>query len=127
MDMEDLTKDKKMYEYKAKIIRVYDGDTMTFLIDLGFNLTITGRLRLYGVNTPEIRRSKKTTQKQKKKGLAIRDYVRKMILNKDVNIQVLKKGKYGRYVSKVSFSYLGKSVDLSDHLVDRGMAVKVKY
>lgn len=116
---------KIMYNYKAIIIKVYDGDTFTIQIDLGFSITITERLRLYGVNTPEIRLSKKTTPSEKKRGLEIRDYVRELILGNTVNITVHKKGKYGRYVAQVFYG--PKNMDLSKHLLKKGMAIEVNY
>lgn len=42
-----------MYEYKARITRVIDGDTVQATISLGFHLTSTHRLRLLGIDTPE--------------------------------------------------------------------------
>ena len=42
-----------MYEYKAKVKRVVDGDTVDFIVDLGFNIHTTIRTRLIGVDTPE--------------------------------------------------------------------------
>ncbi len=106
-----------MYQYKAEIISVYDGDTFTFKVDLGFSITITEKLRLYGVNTPEVR------GKEKVEGKKVRDYVRELILGKTVKIKVYKKGKYGRYIAKVIFN----NYDLSEHLVSLGMAKFVNY
>ena len=42
-----------MYEYEAEVDRVIDGDTIDFMVDLGFNVHIKIRTRLLGVNTPE--------------------------------------------------------------------------
>lgn len=42
-----------MYEYKAKVDRVIDGDTVDFIVDLGFHVNIKIRCRLERVNTPE--------------------------------------------------------------------------
>jgi micrococcal nuclease len=45
-----------MYEYKAVISRVVDGDTVDVDIDLGFNVWLKKqRIRLYGIDTPESR------------------------------------------------------------------------
>ena len=45
-----------MYEYRCKIRRVVDGDTVDVDIDLGFGMWIHNELiRLYGVDTPESR------------------------------------------------------------------------
>lgn len=43
-----------MYTYKCKIIKVIDGDTVDIEIDLGFNIRLKERIRLHGVDTPEI-------------------------------------------------------------------------
>ena len=44
-----------MYEYRARITRVIDGDTVEAEIDLGFHVTFTATLRLTGINAPETR------------------------------------------------------------------------
>ena len=45
-----------MYEYKCRVIKVVDGDTIDVDIDLGFNITLSNqRIRLQGVDTPESR------------------------------------------------------------------------
>jgi len=101
-----------MYEYKAKIIDVYDGDTFTFEVDLGFSIKVTEKIRLAGINTPEVR------GKEKIKGYEVRDYVSSLILNKDVTIKVYKKGKFGRYVAEV---ILEDGTDLTKLLLDKQM------
>lgn len=42
-----------MYEYKAVITNVVDGDTFDMDIDLGFNIHIHERVRLLDIDTPE--------------------------------------------------------------------------
>ena len=44
-----------MYEYTARVLKVVDGDTLDLSIDLGFNIWITQRCRLQGIDTPETR------------------------------------------------------------------------
>ena len=45
-----------MYEYRALITKVYDGDTLTAEVDLGFKMWAKKiKLRLVDINTPEIR------------------------------------------------------------------------
>ena len=44
------------YIYKAMCVGVYDGDTVTLDIDLGFNHSMNNqKIRLFGINTPEVR------------------------------------------------------------------------
>mgnify|MGYP003630811702 FL=1 len=42
-----------MYEYKATVDRVVDGDTVDFIVDLGFSVQMKIRGRFAGVDTPE--------------------------------------------------------------------------
>ena len=55
-----------MFEYKLKVTRVVDGDTVDGLIDLGFNTFVKKRIRLYGINAPETRTR---DAEEKKKGI----------------------------------------------------------
>jgi micrococcal nuclease len=49
-----------MYEYRVKkVLAVIDGDTIDVDIDLGFDISITKRVRLAGIDTPESRTSDK--------------------------------------------------------------------
>jgi len=108
----------KPYAYDAEITRVIDGDTFDFKIDLGFSINVKERLRLYGVNTPEIK------GEEKSEGDRVKAYVTKLILGKTFKILVYKKGKYGRYVADLMLS---KKERLSMHLYKNGMAKRVIY
>jgi len=111
-----------VYEYEALITRVIDGDTMDFEIDLGFGIKYNSRLRLYGVDTPEVRGDERS------KGLAVKEAVRILIENKKVILKTHKwKGKYGRYVAKIIVAKGMLNMDLSEYLVSMGMAKRVNY
>lgn len=43
-----------MWEYRARVVRVHDGDTCTVLLDLGLRVTTTVSVRLAGVYAPEL-------------------------------------------------------------------------
>lgn len=106
-----------MYTYKAKIIDVYDGDTVTAVVDLGFLHFQEMKLRLYGIDTPELRGAEKV------EGKKVRDIVRSMILDKDVTIRSYKdkQGKYGRYLANI---VLEDGLELNQWLVDNGHATE---
>ena len=45
-----------MYEYRASLVKIVDGDTIDVNLDLGFDVVLKKqRVRLYGINTPESR------------------------------------------------------------------------
>jgi micrococcal nuclease len=89
-----------MYEYKCKILKVIDGDTVDVDIDLGFGVTLTDeRVRLMGIDTPESRTRDKV---EKKFGLAAKARLKELLgkgcilktqINKDGEDM---KGKFGR-------------------------------
>lgn len=90
-----------MYEYKAHVTNVYDGDTVTCDIRLGFGILLTDkRLRLHGVDTPEIRNK---NLEEKKRAYEARDFVRAKIAEIDniIFIKTLKSGKFGRYITDI--------------------------
>lgn len=90
-----------MYEYKANVTSVYDGDTITVTVDLGFDHFIRNmKLRLYGINTPELRGGTDETRKAAREA---RDYLRQLILGQQVIVRTIKdeKGKYGRYLAVI--------------------------
>jgi len=112
--------EENLYYYKAKIVSVYDGDTVTADIDLGFKTWVKGeKLRLYGINAPELR------GEEREEGLKSRDYLRGLILGKEVLIKTRKdkRGKYGRYLAEIILD----GVNINDKLVEDGYAVYKEY
>jgi len=84
-----------MYKYKAKLIRVIDGDTIDALIDLGFDTWVKKRIRLYGINTPETRTR---DLEEKKAGNAAKDRLSELMEHCDYKFILISHGvgKYGR-------------------------------
>lgn len=83
------------YNYFAYVTSVYDGDTITVDIDLGFGILFKNqKIRLYGIDTPEIRGEERT------EGLKSKEYLQNLILNKNIILETIKdkKCKYGRYL-----------------------------
>ena len=84
-----------MYTYEALVTSVYDGDTITVDIELGFGIVARKqKIRLADINTPEVR------GEEREAGLISRDVLREKILHKNIIISTFKdkKGKYGRYI-----------------------------
>lgn len=108
-----------MYEYRAFVRKVYDGDTVTVDIDLGFDVVLQKqKIRLLRINAPEVR------GEQRQEGLKSRDALRERVGNKWVKIKTQqdKKGKYGRWLGEI---WLGDEC-VNDWLLTEGLAVEYK-
>lgn len=109
-----------MYHYSALVQSVWDGDSITVEIDLGFHLKSGNlKIRLYGIDCPEIRGDTRAA------GLEARDFLRDLIDGKVIEIKTYKdkKGKYGRYLADI---YIG-NIHVNAALVDAGHAVYKEY
>jgi micrococcal nuclease len=117
--------DNKLYFYKAKIVSVYDGDTCRADIDLGLKIWVHNeKLRLSRIDAPELRGA------QRSAGLASRDFLRQMILEKEVFIQTFKdkEGKYGRYLVEIWLkNKQGTWDNINDLIVQNGHAQYKDY
>ena len=113
-----------MYEYKAKITRIVDGDTCDCLIDLGFSIHISERIRVMGIDTPE---SRTRNLAEKKLGLAAKARF-KELCKEAKNLCVVKttkdgKGKFGRILADIILETqsLGK-ISIVETLIAEGHA-----
>ena len=113
-----------MYEYRCKVKRVIDGDTVDIDIDLGFGVWLKGeRVRLYGIDTPESRTSDKV---EKIYGLEAKKYVQKFLDDKWIMLKTKEydaKGKFGRILGELwrTTSYADKS--LNEYMIEKHHAV----
>jgi micrococcal nuclease len=108
-----------MYEYKALVTKVYDGDTITVDFDLGFGIMLKKQtIRLFGIDTPEVRGTEKAD------GIISRDALRQRILGKQVIIKTSKdkKGKYGRWLGEVFV----EDENINQWLISEGYAKEYK-
>ena len=116
-----------MYQYKATVERIVDGDTMDVIVDLGFKITTNQRIRLAKINTPETYNVKKGSEEYIK-GMAAKEYVIQRIQtnNNEIILETDKLvGKYGRYIGTIILT--DSDVTLNDELVQKGLAEYVTY
>jgi len=87
-------------EYPAKIIRVVDGDTVDAEIDLGFDITLRKRVRLYGIDTPESRTSDPV---EKRFGLLATHELNTRLQDTDyyVSLKTFGEDKFGRVLGEL--------------------------
>jgi micrococcal nuclease len=88
-----------MYEYKATIVKVVDGDSIYVDIDLGFDVWLRNQsIRLYGIDTPECRQKDKA---RKAHGLLAKEYVQKaLVVGRTYALRTKEKGKFGRFLGE---------------------------
>ena len=99
-----------MYTYRGEVKAVIDADTIDVLIDLGFGVHTMQRLRLYGIDAPEMKTEA---------GKIAKEYVKSVLLgvNGDnfeyIYVRTIKdkKDKYGR---KLAVLYFGEGSMISD-------------
>lgn len=107
-----------MYQYKAKLVRVIDGDTIDVDIDLGFDVWLKKqRIRLAGIDTPESRTRNKA---EKVLGLAAKARLTELC-SEDMEIESLGRGKYGRILGIPKTS---NGLSMCEMLIDEGHAVE---
>ena len=103
----------------GRVIKVYDGDTITIASKLPFNDSPLYRLsvRLNGIDTPEI---KGKNEDEKMAAKQTRDALAALILNKYVTLKNIQSEKYGRILADVYFGDL----HLNEWLIKEKYAVK---
>jgi len=106
-----------MYEYKFKVTKVVDGDTVDGIIDLGFGILLKERVRVYGIDAPEIRLQKsiknlKERKLEKQRGLKAKHRLKEILDHgaKEpeglfINTFLDRKGKYGRVLGDIKYIY----------------------
>jgi len=98
-----------MYEYKLKVNRVIDGDTVDGTIDLGFGIHAKKRIRIIGINAPEIR-TKDLLEKEKgkfakKRLMDLLRYGSKQAEGLVILTTLDKTGKFGRVLGDIKYKY----------------------
>jgi micrococcal nuclease len=111
-----------MYEYRVKsVIAVVDGDTIDVDIDLGFDISITKRVRLAGIDTPESR----TTNKQEKTlGLEVKALLKQQLAAaKTIVIKTEKPDSSEKYGRVLGWLFLdGAATSFNETMVASGYA-----
>jgi micrococcal nuclease len=117
-----------MYEYKAKFIRVVDGDNIILDIDLGFDMVLKNQnVRLWGIDAPE---SRTRDLEEKKFGMLTKEYLEEH-LTEDVQIKSHKdvRGKFGRILAEVFLWNPAQEKwnrNINKELVSKNLAVEYK-
>jgi micrococcal nuclease len=108
------------YSYRVKsIVKIIDGDTFDCIMDLGFDVLLEARVRMYGIDTPE---SRTRDLEEKKFGLLAKDWLGNH-LNDDIVISTEldnEKGKFGRVLGTV----WAEGININEKMIEEHMAVR---
>jgi len=112
-----------MYEYRCKVVKIIDGDTVDVDIDLGFGVWLhKERVRLYGIDTPE---SRTRDLEEKKYGLAAKAFLTGMLDDDQIILKTHKDktGKFGRILGELwrTSNYTDKSINT--YMIEKHHAV----
>ena len=114
------TKDPYIYRIRS-VHKVVDGDTIDADIDLGFDISLTKRIRLAGIDTPESRTS---DAYEKKLGLQAKEWLKHKLENaKDIIIKTElpdSTEKYGRIIGHLFIN--GEETSLNNQMISEGYA-----
>lgn len=96
-DLENTPKFSLEGKYRCKILDVYDGDTVVAAIELGPKFIRCVRLRLHGIDAPEMKPSKLCLNRDmiKTKAIYARDQLKEKIIHQIMNVEILGNDKYG--------------------------------
>lgn len=114
-----------MYEYAARLIKVVDGDTLDLEVDLGFDIHFNMRVRLQGLDTPELN-SKDPLERLA--ALEAKHFVERALEKATLRILTHKdsQDKYGRYLATVTAvpvdTGLVATTTVNQALLDAGLA-----
>jgi micrococcal nuclease len=104
------------YRYNAKILKIVDGDTVWVEIDLGLRVFCKERVRLLGIDAPEMRGA------NREQGIASKEYLINLLKNhgNQVIIETKKEGKYGRWLATL---FTDDGENINQMMIDGGHAV----
>ena len=111
-----------MYEYFVKeVTKVVDGDTIDVIIDLGFDIMFSSRVRLAGIDTPE---SRTTDKAEKVLGLESKEYLKKNLKDaKPIVIKTEKMNSSEKYGRILGWLYInGDTESINDKMINDGYA-----
>jgi len=123
------TMSARLYHYRANVVDVYDGDTITCNIDLGMGVWLSKqKIRLWGINAPELK------GETREAGIGARDHLQKLIMAPGAVLPAMiiletrkdRRGKYGRWLGIV---WAGEKyeMDVNTVMVADGHAKAAEY
>ena len=112
--------DSQLYNYRANLVRVIDGDTIVVKLDLGLKFHIDNfKIRLARINAPEMNTDEGKVAKQ---------VICDMLNEKEIIVETLsdKTDKYGRYLGEIYIKEKDAWININDCMISTGNAVSYR-
>ncbi len=108
-----------MYKYKANLLKVIDGDTIDAQIDLGFGIFVNKRIRLWGIDAPEV---KTRDMKEKKRGKLAKKRLKSILEQNNGKFSLFSKGfgKFGRCLGEIFI----ENQSINNLLIEEGLVLE---
>lgn len=107
---------KKEWVFEAQLVRVIDGDTYVFSMDVGFDIYPHITVRIMGINSPEIKGATKV------QGMISRDYAEDFLMSAEyIEIRTERDMSFTRYLGDIYVD----GENLATHMASNGYAVYV--
>ena len=109
-----------MYQYKARYLSNFDGDTCVLVIDLGFGISLEQTVRLNGIDCAELK-----TGDRKAAGKAAKVWLESKLTGRSLIVTTYKPGrgandKYGRILADLTV--FGEDVTVNQQMIAAGLA-----
>ena len=116
----------EIFVYRARLVRVVDGDTCDLTVDVGFHMTTTQRFRLLGIDTPEMNAA---DPKERERAVAATQALTGMLTGAGTGdwpllVRTQKSDSFGRWLAEIWGE--GAVVNVNDALLAGGFAVPFK-
>lgn len=110
---------KAPYVYRCRVLNVVDGDTCDVTVDVGFKVATAQRIRLLGINAPEMKLATRAA------GQAAKDMLMLLLSRGDVWIRTEKDpDNFGRYLGEFTVTREdGSELNVNQAMIDEGHAV----
>lgn len=113
----------ELYQYKAKILRVVDADTVDAAVDVGFGLTMTQRFRLNDYDAPET--WKPRNENERIHGKQATERAIELLMGKDILLKSTKvAGIYGRFGATI---WIEDGRNFAEVMISEGFSKRNKY
>lgn len=113
----------QLYQYKGRVIRVVDADTVDAEIDLGFGITMTQRFRIQEYDAPETWKPRNVAEKEH--GISATNRAIELLIDKDVLFKSTKvAGIYGRFGATI---WLEDGRNFVEVMISEGFSKQKNY